>query len=78
MTGEGKKETIGHQVDLTADLGWSVLQLLEARQGKGMVGKLGSIEDYDKMMKTRTQFSHHVETGYELATSLAGPEKAQT
>lgn len=71
MTGEGKKEAIGHQVDLTADLGWSVLQWKE------MVGKLGSIEDYDKMMKTTTQFSHHVETGYELAMSLAGLEKAQ-
>jgi hypothetical protein len=78
-TGEGKKEAIGQQPDLTADLGWSVLQLWEARQWKGMVGKLGSIEDYDNMkMKMTTQFSHHVGTEYERAVSLAGPEKAQT
>ena len=77
-TGEGKKETIGLQVDLTADLVWSVLQLWEARQWKRMVG---SIEDYDAIgeeMKMTIQFSHHVGTGYEqLAVSLAGPEKAE-
>jgi hypothetical protein len=75
MMGEMKKEAIGQQVDLMADLGWSVLQLWEARQWKGMVGKLGSTEDYDaigeEMMTTR--FSHHVGTGYEQAVSLAGP-----
>jgi hypothetical protein len=47
-----------------------------------MVGKLGSIEDYDaiaeEMMKTTSQFFHHVGTGYELVVSLAGPEKAWT
>lgn len=77
--GEAKKEAIGHQVDLTADLGWSVLQLWKARQWKGM-GKLGSTEDYDAIgeeMMT-TQFSHHVGTGYEQAVSLAGPEKAES
>jgi hypothetical protein len=81
-TGEGKKEAIGQQVDLTIDLGLSALQLWEARQWKGMVGKLGSIEDYDatgeEMMKMMSQFFHHVGTGYELVVSLAGPEKAET
>jgi hypothetical protein len=79
--GEGKKKTIGPQVDLTADLAWSVLQLWEARQWKRMVGRLGSIEDYDAIgeeMEMTTQFSHHVGTGYEqLAVSLADPEKAE-
>jgi len=73
-TGEGKKEAIGQQVDLTADLGWSVLQLREGRQLKGMAEKLGLIEDDDMIaqeMKMKTQFSHHVGTG-----SLAGPENA--
>lgn len=74
-TGEEKEEAIEQQVDLTADLGWLVLQLWEARQWKGMVGKLGLIGDYDKEMKMTTQFSHHVETRYELA--VAGPEKAE-
>jgi hypothetical protein len=63
------------------DLGWSALQLWEDRQWKGKVGKLGPIEDYDAIaeeMKTTTQFSHHVGTGYELVVSLAGPEKAWT
>jgi hypothetical protein len=79
-TGEGKKEAIEQQVDLMADLGWPVLQLWEARQWKGMVGRLGSIEDYDAIgieMKMTIQFSHHVGTGYELAVSLAGPEKVE-
>jgi hypothetical protein len=46
-----------------------------------MVGRLGSIEDYDAVaqeMKMTTQFSHHVGTGYERAVYLAGPEKAET
>lgn len=36
---------------------------------------MGLIEDYDKEMKMMSQFSHHVETRYELA--VAGPEKAE-
>lgn len=80
-TGEGKKEAIGQQVNLTADHGCSVLQLREARQWEGMVGKLGSIEDYDAIaqeMKMTAQPSHHVGTGFERAVSLAGLEKAET
>jgi hypothetical protein len=80
-TGEGKKEAIGQQVDLTTDLGWSILQLWEVHQWKGMVGELGSIEDYDAIgeeMRMTTQFSHHVETGYERAVCLAGPGKVET
>jgi len=81
-TGEGTKETTGQQVDLTADLERLVLQLWEARQWKGTVGELGSIEDYDAIaeeMKMKSQISHHVGTGYEqLAVSLAGPERAET
>lgn len=79
-TGEGKKEAIGQQVDLTADHGWSVMQLWEARQWKGMVEKLGSIEDYNAIaqeMKMTLQFPHHVGTVYERAVYLAGPEKAE-
>lgn len=80
-TGDGKREVIGQHVDLTTDLGWSVLQLWEARQRKRKVGKLGSIEDYDatgEEMKMTTQLSHHVGTGYEqLAVSLADPEKVE-
>ena len=45
--GEGKEKAIEQQVDLTVDLGWSVLQLWMARQWEGMAGKLGLIEDYD-------------------------------
>ena len=72
----GKKEAVGQQVDLTVDLGCSALQLWKARQLKGMVGKLGLIEDYDVIaqemkIKMKLSRSHHVGTG-----SLAGPEKA--
>jgi hypothetical protein len=86
VKGEGKKDEIGQQVDLTADLGWSVLQLWEACQREG----IESIEDYDamaeemkmkmKMIKISHSFSHHVGTGYEmaLAVSLAGPGRAET
>lgn len=57
------------------------MQSWEARQWEGMAERLESIEDYDVIaqeMKTTTQFSHHVGTGYERAVYLAGPGKAGT
>ncbi len=83
-TGEGKEEAIGQQIDLTADFGWPALQLRGARQRKGTVGELGSIEGwiegYDaiaRQMKMTTRLSCHVATGYELVMCLADPGKAE-